>query len=238
MATAAKTRLHDLRQRCVELQSRSSPYEQFVSLLKTVSEQEARGLLARLRSGTEIEALISQLTDGDLLLQLSVVPESRFRYDFPYMLKMPKYLVVGENPYLQSILFEGAAVNSAHSFKTRSENSVPTSIAQSPSERALFEDATYLKPFHAAEVIDVRLSQANLTYWTSVCDDNVLMRELLLIWFRCEYQFTAAFHKDLFLEDLVNQREDFCSSLMVNIILAYSCVCNVPLRRTHRAERL
>ena len=51
-----------------------------------------------------------------------------------------------------------------------------------------------------------------------------LMRDLLRVFLRCEYHFTAAIQKDLFLEDMAAQREDFCSSLLVNMVLAYSCV--------------
>ncbi|KAJ3473207.1 hypothetical protein NLG97_g10449 [Lecanicillium saksenae] len=52
------------------------------------------------------------------------------------------------------------------------------------------------------------------------------MRELLEIFFRCEYQFTSAFHKDYFLDDLAAGKTEFCSSLLVNIVLAYASVCN------------
>jgi hypothetical protein len=81
-----------------------------------------------------------------------------------------------------------------------------------------------LKPFHAAEVIDHRLFDVKLSLWTTVCNNDILMRDLLSVWLRCEYHFTAAFQKDLFLEDMGAQREDFCSSLLVNVMLGYSCV--------------
>jgi hypothetical protein len=50
------------------------------------------------------------------------------------------------------------------------------------------------------------------------------MRDLLNVFFRCEYLFASVFQKDYFLEDMAAQRQDFCSSLLVNITLAYSCV--------------
>ncbi|KXH40931.1 hypothetical protein CSIM01_08418 [Colletotrichum simmondsii] len=83
----------------------------------------------------------------------------------------------------------------------------------------------YVRPFHAAQIVEPRLSDAKISWWTTVCADDPLMRDLLKVWFRCEFQFSAVFQKDLFLEDLVAQKQDFCSSLLVNIVLAYACVC-------------
>lgn len=82
----------------------------------------------------------------------------------------------------------------------------------------------YVKPFHAAKVIDPLLTDAKPSHWTTVSDNDVLMRQILEDFFRCEYQFTAAFQKDLFLEDMASGRKDFCSSLLVNVTLAYACV--------------
>lgn len=72
------------------------------------------------------------------------------------------------------------------------------------------------------------LSTANISAWTSVCDDNALMRGLLESFFRYEYQLTAAFHKYVFLEDLAAQRRDFAhrASLMsFSAILTYGTGC-------------
>ena len=82
----------------------------------------------------------------------------------------------------------------------------------------------YLRPFHAAQVVDPLLSNVKISSWTNACNDDVLMRNLLGGFLLCEYHFTAAFQKDLFLEDMAALREDFCSSLLVNVILGYSCV--------------
>jgi hypothetical protein len=81
----------------------------------------------------------------------------------------------------------------------------------------------YLKPFHAAQVVDPLLSDVKISLWTAVCDDNMLMRDLLAVFFRCKYHFTAVFQKDYFLKDITTKRNDFRSSLLVNAVLAYAC---------------
>ncbi|PVH97901.1 hypothetical protein DM02DRAFT_630684 [Periconia macrospinosa] len=224
------------------LESRKTQYEQLFDLMKSVSEREAQEILSRFRSGISVETLLSQVAAGSLLLQLSVVPETRFRYEFPYINKIPEYLFTDTNPYLQSRIYEPGVLHPP----TQSATDVGHSNASSDTNQSpKFQgtnlaayDNLYLKPFHAAEVIEPRLSNVKFSVWTSVCRDEALMRDLLKAWLRCEYLFTAAIQKDLFLEDMAAGRKDFCSSLLVNIVLGYACVkiqvCNP--RFTNRVE--
>ena len=128
---------------------------------------------------------------------------------------------VPNNPYLDSLIYEGASLYSTDKLPRRWEHTTNSGLA---SLRTDEYQSLYLKPFHAAHVVAPWLSDVKISIWTTVCDDDVLMRDLLGGFLLCEYQFTAAFQKDLFLEDMALQREDFCSSLLVNIILGYSCV--------------
>jgi len=200
--------------------------------MKSVPERDAHGILQKVRSGADVEMLLSHVESADLLLQLSVVPETRYRYDFPYISKMPASLLTNDNPYLHSIIYEAAAIySSSKQSETLRESTCPPKISSRSymvphireDERPAHE-TVYLKPFHAAEVVEPRLSHVKISLWTSVCDDDVLMRNLLSGWLQCEYQFTAVFQNNLFLEDMAAQRKDFCSSLLVNVILGYSCV--------------
>ncbi|RKL38961.1 hypothetical protein BFJ72_g7091 [Fusarium proliferatum] len=197
---------------------RSSVYEELVGLLKNLPDQDAQAILQRLRSGTDVASVVNQARAGNVLLQMAVVPETRLRYEFPYRSEMPKEFELN-NPYLNSMLYETASLYSQHQI---SETNLTGHLASLSSEE---QRSPYLKPFHAAQVFDPLLSDVKVSAWTSVCDDDKLMRDLLTVLFRCEYHFTAAFHKDLFLEDMAARRKDFCSSLLVNVTLAYACVC-------------
>lgn len=193
--------------------------------MQSVPERDATAILAKLRSGADVETLVSHIVNGDLLLQLSVAPEARSRYDFPYDKRMPANLVIEENTYLLAPIFEQSFTYapSAQANLPRAAESTWPSHSSAPSQVAT-KETIYLRPFHAAEVIDPRISDLNIASWTTVCDDNVLMRDLLCRWLRCEYHFTAAVQLDLFLEDMAAMRESFCSSLLVNAVLAYACV--------------
>ena len=85
-------------------------------------------------------------------------------------------------------------------------------------------------PYHAAVHEDLRISTADVSYWTSVSSDNSLLRELLDIYFVCEYPFHQFFHKNLFLEDMVQGKTRFCSRALVNAILAAGWVRRTQIR--------
>lgn len=169
--------------------------------------------------------LLNYLKTGNVLLQMAVAPETRFRYDLPYRTEMPEYYL-GDNPYMDSMIYGAASLYSKDE-RPKIEGRTATGRAGKRASNG-YQDV-YLKPFHAAEVIDPRLTDAKISSWTSVCKDDVLMRRLLSVFLRCEYHFTSAFQKDYFLDDLVANRKEFCSSLLVNIVLAYACVWYSPL---------
>lgn len=226
-----ETRLKGLKRKIEELKSQKSPYETLFDLMKSVPEKDARDILKRIRQGADVETLLNHMADGDLLLQLHVVPETRYRYKLPYISTMPANLLVGDNPYLSSFFYEAEGIYPLDGVPEISRQSGPSSqpgksgkMPQLPKAGPGPYEDVYQKPFHAATVIDPRISKAKLSRWTSVCEDDVLMRNLLSVWLQCEYQFTAIFQKDLFLDDLAAQRLDFCSSLLVNMILGYACV--------------
>ncbi|KAM0425507.1 hypothetical protein ACHAPT_009296 [Fusarium lateritium] len=201
-----------------DLKDRATVNEEILDLLRTLPNRDAQDVLTRIRSGIDVETVLNQVKAGDVLLQMALTPETRFRYEFPYRSEMPEYYTQ-DNPYLDSLIYEAASL---YLTNRHPEQTTSRLIANLGSKE---QQSLYLKPFHAAQVVEPRLSDVKPSLWTSVCNDDVLMRDLLSVLFRCEYQFTAAFQKDLFLEDMAARKKDFCSSLLVNIVLAYACVC-------------
>ncbi|KAG9495310.1 hypothetical protein J7337_013548 [Fusarium musae] len=158
---------------------RSRVYEELVGLLKNLPDQDAQAILQRLRSGTDAASVVNQARVGNVLLQMAVVPETRLRYEFPYRSEMPKEFELN-NPYLNSMLYETASLYSQHQ---TSGTILPGHLASLGSEE---QRSPYLKPFHAAQVFDPLLSDVKVSAWTSVCDDDNLMRDLLTLLFRCD----------------------------------------------------
>lgn len=203
-----------------DLRDRTTTHREILELLRNLPDRDAQGVLQSIRAGTDFETIVKHVRAGDLLLQMSVRPETRYRYDFPYRSGMPEEYLA-DNPYMDSLVYEAAALYSANGPPARSKDIGSKSVTALSSEEY---NSFYLKPLHAATVIEPRLLDAKISAWTSVCDNDTLMRDLLSSWLRCEYSFTAAFQKNLFLQDLVTGNDEFCSSLLVNIVLGYSCV--------------
>lgn len=204
-----------------ELQSQITPYEQLFGLLTTKSEEECIEIVRRIKRGATVESILRYIHDGDLLLQLSLSPETRRRYELPFSKNMPSSLLRLNNPYLNSLVYEWVAGGTgslqtggtfADRFSTRSM------VGHSDFQSA------YLKPYHAAEMVEHRLEAVQPSNWTSVSTDNRLMRKLLQLYFQNEHQWFFILHKELFLDDMASKRIRFCSRLLVNAILAYACV--------------
>ncbi|KAF2685363.1 hypothetical protein K458DRAFT_23460 [Lentithecium fluviatile CBS 122367] len=68
------------------------------------------------------------------------------------------------------------------------------------------------------EPSDCRLAAARS--WTKVTDDSHFLAGLLSAWHTWEYIYYHFFDWDIFLDDLSNNRTDFCSELLVNALLA------------------
>ncbi|RTE84556.1 hypothetical protein BHE90_000851 [Fusarium euwallaceae] len=206
---STETHSQALKRKYSQSQHKTSQYAELYGLLATLSDDEAQGVLRRIRSGADVDTILNQIRAGDLLLQMALTPETRFRYEFPYISDMPESLLQN-NPYLDSLIYEAASL-----YPSPINQNVTLYRHQSP----------YLKPLHSAEVIDPLLSAAKPSTWTAVCANDALMRELLNVYFRCEYLPHTAFQKDYFLEDMASGRDTFCSSLLVNALLAYTCIC-------------
>lgn len=61
-------------------------------------------------------------------------------------------------------------------------------------------------------------------FWTKVTSSDQLVSHLLSVYFRWDHPIHNFFDKELFTQDLINRRSVFCSSLLVNAILAVACV--------------
>ncbi|KAI0157229.1 putative C6 transcription factor [Xylariaceae sp. FL1272] len=181
---------------------RDASYEEFYHVLRTLPEQDAQHVVARVRSGADVTTIVNHVKAGDLLLQLAAVPETRMHSLIDQ--KCPRNWL-GINPYLKSIIYESSLLYTL---------SNPTAPSSDPTQPPGIKLSTLA---HAAKTVEPRLSDIRPSLWTLVCTDDVLMRDLFAVFFRCEYHFTAAFYKDLFLEDMIAQQDDFCSSLLVNV---------------------
>ncbi|EXL66301.1 hypothetical protein FOPG_17517 [Fusarium oxysporum f. sp. conglutinans race 2 54008] len=177
---------------------------------------EAVAITQQLRDGLDVETVLCHIETGDVLLQLHLKPETKYRFSIPFGSDIPIYLQRSDNPYLQSMLYS-------------TESSTLGARQHDGSHINERETPQYFKPYHAATVLDPRLDSIKPSTWTTVSNDDKLMKSLLHDYFLHEYEWLPFFHKDHFLDDMLSGAKNFCSSLLVNSVLAVSCHCSATL---------
>ena len=214
--TAQKRQLSDLRAKC-------DVYEDLIRILRNRDIQDADAVLQQVRAGEDVASIVKSLHAGDLLIQLSQQPPDRPRYEFPYRPEWPSSLLdeATSGSYLGSVLYQTVVAQAA---ARQSPPSADPEVTQGEINEV------YLFPYHSVTLVDQRLDSADVAQWTRVSSDNAMLQRLLKIYFIHEHPFHPFFHKDLFLDALSagNQRpqrsQRFCSSLLVNAILAAAWV--------------
>jgi hypothetical protein len=159
--------------------------------------------------------VLRHIREADLLLQVRLVPDVHYQYTFPYKRSLPTFLFQRDNPYLDSWLYKCSSFGEHR----LSDDKVQSNPSLDP----------YYMPYHAAEIIDPRLTDISAKKWTAVTSDDALVRKLLETYFFTEYSWYPTLQKDYFLEDMARGRTQFCSSLLVNAVLASACVSCLPI---------
>ena len=81
-----------------------------------------------------------------------------------------------------------------------------------------------MMPYHIAEMADTRIGMITARPWTQVISDDRLFRKLISSYFQFLHPCGPFVHTDLFLNDMVACRSDFCSPLLVNAMLIIGSV--------------
>ncbi|KAH6629274.1 hypothetical protein C7974DRAFT_184026 [Boeremia exigua] len=194
------------------MQCANAVYEELFDALRTRDRCDVGAIVQQVRSGADADTILKRIRTGDLLLQLALAPETRYRYEFPYLREIPAFLLTPDNPYSNTVIHEYTP--------RRSDSDDQTSMT--PINVSRYGSA-YWTPHHAARYVDANLERVKPSMWTSVSSDDSLMREMLGLYFGNEYQGAPFFQKDYFLEDMAAGRRQYCSPLLVNAILAVAC---------------
>jgi hypothetical protein len=204
----------ELQRRIEVLAESQSILGRIYHLLQLRPEPEAVAVLERIRTGADPESILRHVEDGKLLLQLGVESEVRCCFEFPWRKQMPLFLRRLDNPYLKSRVYEGVYL----------QDGLPQ-----PDRLAHLETKypQYCNPFEAAELIEPRIYDISPSSWTLASDNDSLMRAVILAYLKYEYSWMTAFHIDDFLDDMMAGATDFCSSLLVNAVLALGCVRDI-----------
>ena len=105
------------------------------------------------------QLLLSQIKAGDLAGQLKVQPETKFRYELPYIKQLPSGLLIND-PYLNTLIHEKNSLSSSDCEPHRPDSTVT------------LPQVVYLRQFHAARYIDHLIEDARPSLWTTVCQGS------------------------------------------------------------------
>lgn len=206
-----ETEARQIRRRYQQLKEKRTAHEDLYEMLQVMPERDAADVFRRIRGGANAEAVVRHVQEGSLLLELALAPETRTRFELPYVSTIPSALLA--SVYSSSHIFDAI-------------RAIDQSPRASPVS-AVAQQSNYAMPLYAAEMVDPLLADAKPSKWTRVSSNDLLLRKLLEGYFTFEYPWQFLFHKDYFLEDMVNGGNRFCSQLLVNALLAKACV-SVP----------
>ncbi|KEY72460.1 hypothetical protein S7711_05135 [Stachybotrys chartarum IBT 7711] len=197
-----------LKQQSDELAKTRATFDIFHAL-QSRPDADAAKIFQSIRDGNDPESVTRYIEAGDLLQQMKLVPQTHRGFIFPYRSQMPAYLMTPDNDYLNTLAHEWPRVSGTrHTFML--EDTQPVQ---------------YLMPYGAAELVEPRIDRCVPSRWTAVSSDDNLMREILRAYFLYEYSSVPCFQKDLFLDDMLAGTGRFCTSLLVNAVLAHGCHC-------------
>jgi hypothetical protein len=78
MASSNETRLQARKRQYNSIHSQRSTSKKLIEIMMLVSDRDVNDIFARLKSGADIEKLVSHLAEGDTLLPLSVFRKAHF----------------------------------------------------------------------------------------------------------------------------------------------------------------
>jgi hypothetical protein len=200
-----------LRRRTLELQKSSQDTQRILELLKTAPEDVAEDLFRNLRlQGTPTSAVAPNL----------VQPSNAITgLDMHYPNAFPVLEPLGIADI--DLRFLGLGVDdSKHSKRP------PQFFEQSETRTKQSSEGKGGPPVLELQY-DPRLRSVDFSRWTSVPISNSLAARAITFYLANEHPLLAVFNADLFLDDLIGDRNQFCSALFVSSLLARSCVCGI-----------
>ncbi|KAF4497372.1 nitrate assimilation regulatory nirA [Fusarium agapanthi] len=201
-----------LQRKFTEMNIDKGRLESVVLMMREKPEDVALAIFRRIRTGSELDldAILSSIEGGDLLMQLHLAPASEVRYPFPSRTALPGIFAKTKSAYTESLALE------APYFGSEAPQTFDARLIS-------YLEAPKYMPYHSAKLVEPLLDYATISRWTNVCTDELLLHSLMEAYFLHIYSAFPFFHKECFLRGLGSGSHRFCSNLLVNAILAHAC---------------
>ncbi|KAF3054193.1 hypothetical protein E8E11_012008 [Didymella keratinophila] len=223
-----------------EMQGELSNLRQLYDFLRLRPEHEAMEILKRIRSNSpdvppsqRIQELADFVRHGDLLIQqpLQTPPGSNIDRDPLHSVTLPPLRQALDSPgslESYSLLYPGIYPMGFDGPATQRRRHTQDLSARTDSQSSLPRPTSIEAILHtpSTAAADDLAADPRLRYvgdWTPVTDDTGFLAHLVTIWTEREYVYYHFLERDAFLADLSSNRHDFCSELLVNVLLASAC---------------
>lgn len=211
--------------------------------LRTLPEDIAQSVLLQLRNSENSLSVLRDIEDGSLPLvqhsqrepALAVLPavqsepELRLMMDHPTaypVVNLSRDAIVAKNTLLDS------AKALAYDLPTDSRHRRPAAF--SSEEQTLNDDPEDI--FEAQDLpnvevdgasphaVDPLLRKLKIDFWTTVAVMDDVAASAIALYLENDHPVLGLFDAELFLRDLTELRQGFCSSFLVTALLAFACV--------------
>ncbi|EWY84386.1 hypothetical protein FOYG_11846 [Fusarium oxysporum NRRL 32931] len=221
-----------------------------ISLLRSLPKAQAREMLQQLRDNADLPTVLSSMQGSadsmmrpsDLRTARAILPPTGSAIEFELRAQNntahPKVLPVNISSLMG--LLQRRNNDRMRSALSNAPNTLP-SVFQSNSDCLQFTKPRHSsassqvlvpRPFLSGQYCDSRLEKLRISYWTKVPVSNKLAATLISFDIETDHKIMGFFGADVFLEDLVECRQIFCSSFLVNAVLCLACY-HVSCRRGH-----
>ncbi|KAF1975215.1 hypothetical protein BU23DRAFT_458985 [Bimuria novae-zelandiae CBS 107.79] len=209
--------------------------------LRTVPEDVAQSILLQLRTSENPLSVVKEIEAGSLALirssqtkaALAALPDVRSDTEFKLMVDhrtaYPAVNLTRDAILAKDTLLDPVKVL-AHELPPDTPSRSPA--VSSPSERtsvndpgASFtaQDAPNAGVDRESQLIDPLLTELKIEFWTTIPVTNHFAASAISLYLENDHQTLGLFDAQLFLKDLVECRQEFCSSFLATALLAFAC---------------
>ncbi|KAI1094430.1 hypothetical protein F5B19DRAFT_57441 [Rostrohypoxylon terebratum] len=205
--------------------------------VKLSNRQLMAGLIPETQSTPEYELMMRCPTTYTMLIPVEVAFINLADLLRPVVLELPRASSVYVSPTLN-------IADSAGLGGIPSSSNAPSSSKESTFQGRMtvcsleagnqgIEGSEALQSMHA--LIDDRLKAVNFQKWTRVPITNELAATLVSLYLEIDHPWCTLFDADLFLNDCIEGKTHFCSSLLINALLGWACQSYSNLKPEARA---
>lgn len=234
-------------------------FSDLIDLLKHSSPATTQAVLHELRAETDLDSVLLKFEEGQLLKrprpnntsstslpQLYCVAELNFMLKFPTLypvLDLSYDAVVSKNIYFNHVGASRSECKGRHS-SASSRNEARTERASETQPEHDFQ------PLAVTSALDSNLSRfmgplmqhLRISYWTNVPVTDRYAAAAVSLYLEGDHQMLRLFDAELFLNDLLHLKNDYCSPFLVSSILAmasqtYSGHDPMAAQKSHEFER-